>query len=186
MSTMRFLFACALISLLGFAGCSSRATLPLPPIRPALGEVASLRIFVINASNEAAAAAGETTVSGYGIYMRGAVQRSLTRAGFTVVVSPTDPTDLLAKVDIENPSLYQSGTASMTLATPDGVVIEQVSGIISLDENVDIDERGPVALVEKAARSPRIEAFAKGRRRGECEKMMIPGRKVLEVPAEGN
>jgi hypothetical protein len=182
-STMRLLRSCVLILLVGLAGCSS-APIPLPPIRLAPAEVASLRIFVINASDYAARNAGETTVTGYTLYMRSAVQRSLTRAGFTVVVSPTDPTDLLAKVDVESPNIGKPGMASMMLANPDGVVIEQISGIVELDENVDIDERGPIGLVERVAYSPRIEAFAKGHRRGECEKVAVPGRKVLEVPAE--
>ncbi len=123
-------------------------------------------------------------VSGYTILMRAAVARSLARAGFTVVVMPTAPADLLARIDVESPGLNTPGMASMTLATPDGVVIEQVSGLIVLDENVDIDERGPVALVETMARSPRIAAFAKGHQRGECEKIPVPPKKVLEVPAE--
>ncbi len=182
---MRFLRSCVLVSLLGMAGCSS-APLPLPPIHQAPADVASLRFFVINASDDAARVAGETTVTGYTMMMRGAVQRSLTRAGFTVVVSPNAPADLLAKVDVESPWLNKPGMASMTLATPDGVVIEQVSGMVVLDENVDIDERGPVALVEMMARSPRITAFARGHQRGECEKMAVPERKVLEVPAEAN
>jgi hypothetical protein len=140
-----------------------------------------LRIFVINASNGAAREGGEN-VTGYTIQMRGAMQRSLSRAGFTVVVSPTAPADLLAKVDVESPWLGKPGMASMTLATPAGVVIEQVSGIVELDEHVDIDERGPVALVEMTARSPRIDAFARGHQRGDCEKVPVPERKVLEVP----
>jgi len=180
---MRGLRSCVLVSLLAIAGCSS-APLPLPPIKPAPPEVASLRFFVVNASDYAASAAGETTVTGNTIMARGAVQRSLTRAGFTVVVSPTAPADLFAKVDVDNPWLGKPGMVSMTLATPSGVVIEQVSGIFEHDENINVDERGPVALVEMMARSPRIIAFAKGHQRGECEKMPVPERKVLEVPAE--
>lgn len=182
---MRVVLPWVLTLCLGVAGCS-REAMPLPPIRVASAEVAALRVFVVNASDEAARLAGETTVTGYTIQTRTAVQRSLSRAGLTVVVSPTAPTDLLAKVDIEHPSLYKPGMVSMTLATPEGIVIEQVSSVITIDENVDIDERGPVTLIEKMARSARIMNFARGHRRGECETIGVPKKKVLEVPAEGN
>lgn len=178
---MRVLSACLLISAHVFMGCSS-APIPLPPIQPAPAAVAGLRVFVVNASDYAAQRAGETTVTGYTIQMRSAVQRSLTRAGFTVVVSPTDPTDLIAKVDIENPGLHKPGLASMTVADARGIVIEQISVVITLDERVDIDERGPVSMIELFARSPRITAFANGHHRGECERMDVPNRPLMEVP----
>jgi hypothetical protein len=177
--------SCLFISLLALAGCT-RTPAPPPPIHRAPVEIAALRVFVINASYSAAEAANETTVTGYTIQMRQAVQRSLNRAGFTVVIAPNVPTDLLAKIDVESPSLDKPGMASMTLATPDGVVVEQVSELVILDEHVDIDERGPVGIVERMARSPRIAAFARGHQRGNCEKVDVPARKVLEVPAEGN
>jgi len=182
---MQFISTCALIVSLGFAGCSS-APLPLPPIQPAPAQVANLRVFVINASDRAAQAAGETSVTGYTLHMRQAVQRSLNRAGFTVVVSPDAPTDLIAKVDTENPGIDKPGLASMTVTDSQGLVVEQISVTIVLDEHVNIDERGPVAMVELLARSSRIMAFAQGHSRGNCEKNNLPGRPVLEVPAESN
>lgn len=182
---MRLISFALLMTTFVFTGCSS-APLPLPPIQAAKGKVADLRVFVLNASDYAAQEAGEKTVTGYTIQMRSAVQRSLTRAGITVVVSPKDPTDLIAKVDIENPGLRKPGLASMTLTDANGVVIEQISVVIVLDENVDIDERGPVAMIELFERSPRIAAFASGHQRGACEKTDLPRPPTLEVPAEGN
>ncbi len=182
---MRLFLAAVLVLFGAIVGCS-RNVIPLPPIRTATAEVAALRVFVVNASDEAARLAGETTVTPNTIHTRNAVQRSLTRAGLTVVVAPTAPADLIAKVDIEHPSLYKPGMASMTLATPNGVVIEQISNVIAYDENIDIDERGPVALVEKMTRSPRIIDFARGHRRAECETIEMPKKNVLEVPAEEN
>jgi hypothetical protein len=185
LASMQFFPTCSLILALTLTGCSS-APLPLPPIQPAPGQIANLRVFVMNASDSAAQAAGETMVTGYTIQMRKAVQRSLTRAGVTVVVSPKDPTDLIAKVDTENPGLDKPGLASMTLTDSQGIVIEQISVMIVLDERVDIDERGPVAMIEMLARSSRIMAFAQGHRRGDCEKIDLPGRPVLEVPTGEN
>lgn len=182
---MRPLLPLALASALALSACSSsRTPLPLPPIQPAPAEIASLRVFVINASHEAARDANETTVTGYTIQMRGAVQRSLVRAGLTVVVMPTHPADLLAKVDIEHPSIGKLGLASMTLTTPEGVVVDQLSNVIGLDENVDIDERGPVSLVEKLIRSPRVAAFARDHSRPACEIVKAHEKKVLEVPED--
>lgn len=178
---MRVVSTCLLISTLIFTGCSS-PPIPLPPIQPAPAAIAALRVYVLNASDRAAQLAGETTVTGYTIQMRSAVQRSLTRAGFTVVVSPADPTDLIAKVDIENPGVNKPGLASMTVTNARGVVVEQISVVITLDEKVDIDEQGPVAMIELFERSPRIMAFAQGSRRGDCERIDLPGRPVMEVP----
>lgn len=169
-----------------FVGLASCTRTPLPPIHAAPPEIAALRVFVVNASHEAAQQAGETTVTGYTIQMRQAVQRSLSRAGFTIVVSPNAPTDLFAKVDLESMLHAKPSMASMTLANSAGVVVEQVSGLVELDENVDIDERGPVALVEKMARSPRILEFARGHQRPACESVEVPKPKVLEVPAPEN
>jgi hypothetical protein len=45
-----------------------------------------------------------------------------------------------------------------------------------------IDERGPVQLTQKMMYSSRILAFARGHRRGECERIEMPRNKVLEVP----
>lgn len=175
-----FLLATSVFSL-SLSSCG-RTQVPLPPIAQAPAEVAALRVFVWNASNEAAQKANETTVTGYTIQMRGAMQRTLSRAGITVVVSPNDPADLVAKIDTENPGINKPGMAAMTLATPSGVVVEQLSEMIVLDENVDIDERGPVQLTQKMMYSSRILAFARGNRRGECERIEMPRNKVLEVP----
>lgn len=182
---MRVVSTCLLISTLIFAGCSS-PPIPLPPIQPAPAAVARLRVFILNASHRAAQLVQETTVTGYTIQMRSAVQRSLIRAGFTVVVSPADPTDLIAKVDIESPGIIKPGLASMTVTDVRGVVVEQFSVMITLDEKVDIDERGPVAMIELFARSPRIMAFAQGYRRGDCERIDLPDRPVMAVPDQND
>lgn len=178
---MRWFALATVVLSLGVSSCG-RTVFPLPPITQAPAEVAALRVFVINASYHAAEKAGETTVTGYTIQMRTSMQRSLTRAGITVVVAPNEPADLVAKVDVESPGISKPGMAAMTLTTPSGIVVEQLSEMIELDENVDIDERGPVRLAQKMMYSSRVLTFARGNRRGECEKVELPRTKTLEVP----
>ncbi len=178
---MRWFALATVVLSLGVSSCG-RTVIPLPPISQAPAEVAALRVYVINASHYAAEKAGEMTVTGYTLQMRAAMERTLSRAGIAVVVTPDVPADLVAKVDVESPWLSKPGIAAMTLTTPSGVVVEQLSEMIELDENVDIDERGPVRLAQKMMYSSRVLTFARGNRRDDCERIELPRGKTLEVP----
>ncbi|MBW2533475.1 MAG: hypothetical protein JRI55_18430 [Deltaproteobacteria bacterium] len=145
-------------------GCSGERSHTPPPIQQAPGHLASLRIHVNNATQHAASEA-EEDVAGYTIHLRGAVQRSLVRAGYRVVVSAEEPRDLVARISADWP-WERPGTATMSFVDGGGAVIDQISGLVRIDENSDIDERSAVALVEAMKHSPELAAFARlGRER---------------------
>jgi hypothetical protein len=174
---------------LALCGCgSSHKPPPLIAVSRAPAEIAALRILVYNATHEAAREAGETTVNSYTIEVRANVQRALVRAGYTVVVQPTDPFDLLARVHLGGISILRfeyPTAATMTLTTPEGRVVEQVSALVELDDQHDMTMSGPVALVEKMSRSPRVGQYAHGHERLPCEMGGANGKSgpVIAVPA---
>jgi hypothetical protein len=148
----------------------------MPPIEVAPQPASGLRIFVWNASHDAARVAGESTVTGYTVMLREAVQRQLVRAGFTLVSQPSEPHDLVARAFAEIPApVGYPGTGTMVLIAPDGRVIDQVSAVLVIDENVNIDERGPVELVNRASRSARIAEYARDHTRPACETIAPTG-----------
>jgi len=139
--------------------CSDEKDAPPPPIKPAPGHLASLSIHVHNASQYAAREAEEDVASAT-IYLRGAIQRSLVRAGYRVVVSPDEPRDLTARVSADWP-FDKPGTATLSFVDREGAMVDQLSGLVVFDENYDIDERSAVQLVQAMAHSPKLARFGR-------------------------
>jgi len=122
-----------------------------------------MRINVHNAQREKAER--EEKVNLYTIFLRQAVEREFVRAGYRVVVDPNQPYDASAVVNLGDFSITsdpedQRATASLTLKSADRTV-EQVSAVVTLDDKADIDEAGPIALVDAVTRSERVADFAK-------------------------
>lgn len=156
-------------------GCTRRPP-EMPPIDVAAQPVAALRIHVMNATHHAARDAGESSVTGYTLNLREALQRHFVRAGYTLVSQPLEPHDLVVRAFAEIPGLGVLGTATLALVAPDGRVIEQLSGTLVLDENVNIAERSVVALVNQISHAPRIAAYARDHTRPACETLAPAGR----------
>jgi hypothetical protein len=150
-------------SLLAVA-CNSRKPKPPPKVEPAPLALATLKFHVYNATNEAARRAEEDDVAGYTIHLRGAFQRALVRAGYTVVIKPGDPHDLVARIHAEWP-WQKPGTATLVLEAPEGVVT-QFSALVEVDENADLDEQGAADLVNAISTSPSVAAYARRKARG--------------------
>jgi hypothetical protein len=167
-------------SLLLGEGASCHQSTPLPPsptVRPVPPELAGLRIHVLNASDAESRAAHED-VSGYTMHVRGAVQRNLARAGYTVVVSRVEPRDLVALVQVnwEGLSLHAvggTGVVTLTLQGPQEVV-EQLSGLVKVDQQANLVEASVVPLVERIAASVRVQAFAASRPPGLGPALPVP------------
>lgn len=155
---MRLLILVAVFGFL-FGECSQSPPPPPPPIKQAPGHLAALRIHVQNATQHAASEAKEDFCANT-IYLRGAVQRSLVRAGYRVVVSADEPNDLTARVNADWP-WDKPGTATLSFVDTGGTTVDQISGLVIFDENHNIDERSAVALVEAMKHSPRLAQFAR-------------------------
>jgi hypothetical protein len=169
----RFVLWLAAVLLLPMAsGCTT--AIPEPPkVASAPPELAGLRVHVANATSVRAEQAGERSVTGYTLLVRGAVQDALERAGYVLVVDPDQPYDLEALVHTDYlMSMERVGGTLLTSVTlqspeqPDAAgcpceTIEQLAGRVEVDENADIDPSGAVELVERMGRSPRLEAFAR-------------------------
>lgn len=149
-----------MVAVFGFytAECSEKE-IPPPPIKPAPGHMAALRIHVQNATQHAASEAKEDVCANT-IYLRGAVQRSLVRAGYRVVVSADEPGDLTAKVSADWP-WDKPGTATLSFIDARGEMVDQISGLVVFDSKHNLDERSAVALVEAMKHSPRLASFAR-------------------------
>jgi hypothetical protein len=142
-------------------------------------ELRGLRIHVRNAT---VARAGKENVSNYTIDVRGAVQRALIRAGYVVVVDPSQPFDVVAEV---NTNFYQGPfsrtlTCSMTLRGPKAV-IDQASGEVEIDEAGQVDERGVIVMVTKEIHIERLRRYVELLR--EQSKTADPNLTIAEPPA---
>jgi hypothetical protein len=170
---MRGSFLIALVALaLAVVGCNGKQPKPPPQVNPAPRELTALRIHVYNASSDAARKAEEDDVSGYTIHLRGAVQRALVRAGYTVVIKPEEPHDLVARIHAEWP-WKKPGTATLVLEAREGVVT-QFSGLVDIDENADLDEQDAADLVDAISRSPSVIAFARRKARSGAQQIAVP------------
>ncbi len=152
-----------ILAVFGFlAGECSQEETPPPPIKQAPGHMAALRIHVQNATARAASEAKEDVCANT-IYLRGAVQRSLVRAGYRVVVSADESRDLTARVSADWP-WDKPGTATLSFIDASGTVVDQISGLVVFDSKHNLDERSAVALVEAMKHSPRLASFARAAR----------------------
>jgi hypothetical protein len=152
------LLATSVLAVAMLVECSEEQK-PPPPIKAAPGHLAALSIHVQNATQQAARVA-EEDVSANTVYLRGAVQRSLVRAGYRVVVSPDEPRDLTARVSADWP-WDRPGTATLSFVDAEGAMVDQISGLVVFDEEHDIDERSAVQLVQAMAHSPKLARFAR-------------------------
>ena len=152
---MRSFVLCLALSILG---CSNLPPdRPPPPVRPAPAELSELRIHVVNASSARARAAREDDVTGFTLEVRGAFQSALARAGYVVIVEPTEHHDLDAQIDTD----YQSDAlvTSLALRAPGGTV-DQLSGSVRVGELATVAQEDVVELVERLARSERLLRYA--------------------------
>ncbi|APR76750.1 Hypothetical protein A7982_02097 [Minicystis rosea] len=114
-----------------------------------------------NATDARAQEAGETTATGYTMMIRRTAADAFARAGYTMVVDPKDAHDL--RVSIHSEPVPGKGPFGGLLASltvrGEGGVVEQLSGRVDIDENVDIDARQVIALIEKVGTSPSVARF---------------------------
>jgi hypothetical protein len=146
---------------LATTACNGSPERRLHPVIAAPASHQRLRIHVENASDARAREAGETTVTGYTMNLRSTSAEALGRAGYTVVVDPREPRDLIAAIQSEpapGEGRFGGLLTSITLRGRDGVV-EQLSGRVDIDEHADIRAEQVVALIEAIGRSPKVGRF---------------------------
>jgi len=117
----------------------------------------------MNATSNRARDAKEDDVTGFTLHVRAAFQEILQRAGHVVVVDPTAPRDVEARIvsDYQSGSRGEPGSlvVSLTLVAPAGTV-EQLSEVVPVLEYADIDLRAVARLVEALDSSVRVLRYA--------------------------
>lgn len=138
-----------------FVGCASAPPPPLTQlyVTPAPQELEGLRVHVRNSTMLTAERNGED-VNWLTVWTRASVQRLLTRAGYTVIVDPRDPTDLVIDVDIDW-QMDERGVATLT-ASSEQSVVAQLSAIVRDPAGAESDVRGTDTLVSELSRSKAV------------------------------
>ena len=146
--------------LVAVPACGTKASRPVVAVALAPEPLRSLRLHVHNATHERAAKEGEN-VTGFTTMARAALARTLVRAGYVMVVSRDQPHDLEVQVDTDYQWTPKPGAlvTSVTFRAT-GKVIEQLSRVIGVDEDVELDDRDVAALVDALGRSEALARFA--------------------------